>query len=172
MRILRLKNHQLILLILGSLFLLLAIYQFFSFLVLQPPNKTINSVIYFCIAIFYSVYYSQKISITWIDTLKLVILTLWSVLNALAPLKIFNLLPFAYLLFICALINFGFQITRWVNADLSLKPFNLLLSTGVFILGIQLLFRIMHWPGAGIIMLLSYLAYIFIGLKFVKQAFK
>lgn len=172
MRIFDLKNHNPILLILGSLFLIQAFFQFFSLLVFHYLDTTFNSIVYFSIAIFYTIYYIQKKGITWINHLKLVIITLWSLLNALIPLKFFNLLPVVYLLLVCALINFVFQITRWVNADLSLKPFNFLLSTGVFILGIQLLFRVMHWPGMGIILIFSYQASILIGLNYILQAIK
>lgn len=83
--------------------------------------------------------------------------------------SVVNLLPLVYLLFACSVLYFGVQITRWVNADLSFKQFNLFLSIVIFILGIQLIFRTMRWPGASITLLLAYLAYILLGIKYITN---
>lgn len=96
--------------ILGILFFLIPISSVTTMMLFNTMKSSLQIGIFFSINLFYFIYFLQKSKIIWVDYLKLIIMILWSSLNALSKMNIFNLLPFVYLLFACSVLYFGIQI--------------------------------------------------------------
>ncbi len=166
------KTNKNILLLLGSLILLISLYEIAFFFVPQNENKWIKTSLFIGVMTLYILSAFRRKKVKWTKVLTCLIVMQWSLLQIgnLHHFIYFYLLKFT--LFSCCILYVGIQIINWVQRDLSLNLKDLLSGFTLFLVGLPVLFKVLHWPWIQITEFLSYFGLFGLGIKYMLQAIK
>ena len=142
-----------ILLPLSWLFLLVIVYCQIQHIVESRMPVQIG---YALVGVFYGIRYWNKNTVRYTDTIKCVLVVFWCFLQAsfasgilFDPIVFYGFFAFGAVWFISEVIDLLKKRTR---------GHRLVLLLGGMLMGLQLVMRIFHYPGASIVMILAYLA--------------
>jgi len=142
-----------LLLPLSWLFLLVIVYCRIQHIF---ESRTPEQIGYALVGVFYGIRYWNKKIIRYTDTIKCVLVVFWCFLQAsfasgilFDPLVFYGFFAFGAVWFISEVVDLLKKRTQ---------GHRLVLLFGGALMGLQLVMRIFHYPGASVVMILAYLA--------------
>jgi hypothetical protein len=165
------QNRKVILLLLATVFFALGLVKFLKGFLPDFHFSKVFVVLYFFIAILYSYYFNIKSVITNKDKFKFYFVVCWAVINGASYLRLFQLYWLVILFLIISFVLIVMLINQWVNADLSFKNVNFLTGISASFFMLDLLIKILHWPGLGVVYLFVTASCFLLAIHFVKEYF-
>lgn len=165
------QNRKVILILLASVFFALGIVKLLKGFLPDFHFSKVFVVLYFFIAILYSYHFNAKSVVIHKEKFKFYFVVCWAIINGASYLRMFQLYWLVIFFLIISFVLIVMLIIQWVNTDLSFKNVNFLTGFSASFFMLELLFKILHWPGLVIVYLFVTASCFLMAIHFVKEYF-